>query len=110
MKHCGFCDRDVRALNRARRCNDCASVHNKSEAQRGALVSHYLRYEDDVAAQLVVAAWPDGATLEVIADAMGVTRERVRQIEERALRRLYLRMRVAGVELEDLQQLLRRCA
>ncbi len=39
----------------------------------------------------VVAAHPDGVTLETVAGLLNVTRERVRQIEERALARLAAR-------------------
>jgi hypothetical protein len=54
------------------------------------LVDRTTPYEQDVAAQLFVATFPgpEGATLEVVALAMGISRERVRQIEEKALRKL----------------------
>ena len=57
------------------------------------LVDRVTPYEEDVAAQLFVAAFPGGATLEAVALAMGISRERVRQIEERAL----TSVRVSGV-------------
>ena len=41
-------------------------------------------------------------TLEEIADELGVTRERVRQIEKMALQKLRIRLRRYGLELEDL--------
>lgn len=43
------------------------------------------RYADDPAARAFVAAHPGGATLEEVGAAFGVTREAIRQIEERAL-------------------------
>lgn len=41
-------------------------------------------------------------TLEEIADMMGITRERVRQIEKKALAKLRIRLRKRGLELDDL--------
>lgn len=41
-------------------------------------------------------------TLEEIADIMGVTRERVRQIEAKALRKLRRRLALEGLTLDDL--------
>ena len=45
-------------------------------------------FEEDEACQKFIEAHPGGATLGEIADYMGVTRERVRQIEFGALRKL----------------------
>lgn len=41
-------------------------------------------------------------TLEEIADIMGVTRERVRQIEARALIKMRKRLRLRGIKPEDI--------
>lgn len=41
----------------------------------------------------VIARNPDGATLEQIGEILGVTRERVRQIERKAMRRMPRRVR-----------------
>ena len=41
-------------------------------------------------------------TLEEIADCMGITRERVRQIETKALRKLARQLRLRGINPEDL--------
>ena len=41
-------------------------------------------------------------TLEEIADIMGCTRERVRQIEQRALMKLRKRLRAKGIQADDL--------
>lgn len=40
-------------------------------------------------------------TLEEIADIMGITRERVRQIEAKALRKMAKRLRLMGIKPED---------
>lgn len=47
-----------------------------------------LPFEDDPEAQRFVEENPSGATLSEIGACLGVTRERVRQIEEEALRKL----------------------
>jgi hypothetical protein len=52
------------------------------------IVDKVTRYEDDIACQLFVATFPDGATLDMIAQAIGVSRERVRQIETIAFAKL----------------------
>lgn len=41
-------------------------------------------------------------TLEEIAECMGITRERVRQIETKALRKLARQLRARGINPEDL--------
>lgn len=46
-------------------------------------------------------------TLEEIADRMGMSRERVRQIEESALRKCRKRLRALGVSAEDFFSTLR---
>ena len=46
---------------------------------------------------------PDlGATLEEIGQALGVTRERARQIEAAALRKLRVRCEAEGIDLADM--------
>lgn len=47
-----------------------------------------LEWEEHVECQKIVAEHPDGMTLEEVGEVLGVTRERVRQIESAALRKL----------------------
>lgn len=56
------------------------------------LIDKHTRYEDDYACRLFVHMNPRGQTLAVVGEALGVSRERVRQIEERALRKLQKRL------------------
>lgn len=71
------------------------------------LIDAATRYEDDPHAQAFVASHPDGATLEEVSVHFGLTRERVRQIEERALRSLVLRLQLMGISADDVGELLR---
>lgn len=57
-----------------------------------------LEWEDDPGAQAFLAQHPGGATLEEVAAALGVTRERVRQIEEIAMRKCRREAERLGVE------------
>ena len=57
-------------------------------------------YEQDVACQIVVAAHPGGMMLEEVAEVMGLTRERVRQIIATVSRRAQM-MRGPQVEFSD---------
>jgi DNA-directed RNA polymerase sigma subunit (sigma70/sigma32) len=55
---------------------------------KSGVVSSSTRYEDDPAAQIFVSAFPEGAVWEAVGEALGVSRQRVIQIETQALRRL----------------------
>ncbi len=45
-------------------------------------------YENDLDCQALVEANPDGMTLEQVGEVLGLTRERVRQIEHAALEKI----------------------
>lgn len=67
------------------RCTACRRVRVRAFDAR---VHPTLPFELDVAAQRFVEDHPNGATLEEIGAALGLTRERVRQIEEIALAKI----------------------
>lgn len=97
---CHVCKR-VPAIGRSTRCLGCRGLH---VVPQGSLVSHTTRFADDLAARMIAAR--GGATLELCGAALGLTRERVRQIEEAARRKLEPRLRLAGVGAEDVARIL----
>ena len=78
------------------------ATYEAARERAGAIVDGTTRYADDIAAQLCVAAFPGGMELEEIGEAMGMSRQRVQQIEAQALESLRRRLRLAGVRAEDL--------
>lgn len=66
------------------------SQTGKARSSRGRAFDSWLdlEWKDDKQAQKVVDENPDGMTLEQVGNVLGVTRERVRQIEVIALRKL----------------------
>lgn len=105
---CASCKRVVgvpqlsRTARCCERCTESGAVHLGRAIDRGATVHPMLPFAEDAAAQAFVEQHPGGATLEVCGDALGVTRERLRQIESKALKRLRKRCRLAGITAEDL--------
>jgi len=88
----------------ARRTQRAAAM----ESIAGVRISTETRYEDDLDAQRLVAEHPDGMTLDQVGVTMGVTRERIRQIEAKALESLALRCQLAGITREDVLEMLSR--
>lgn len=83
--------------------------HAKAKAREsvaGVHIDATTPFADDAEAQRLVAEHPDGMTLEQVGDVLGVTRERIRQIEAAALKSLRLRCALAGIEPEDVAQML----
>ncbi len=65
-----------------------------------------MPWSEDVASQEFVEAHRGGATLEEVGEELGLTRERVRQIEAVALRKLVPRLALVGVEPDDVAAML----
>lgn len=65
-----------------------------------------LPFAADPWARAFVAQHPSGATLEVVGDALGLCRERVRQVEESALRKFRASASRLGLDLSELVQTL----
>lgn len=75
---------------------------------RESSISPHTSYDDDPACQAIVEANPDGIDNADIAEHMGISRERVRQLVERALASLRARCVLAGITPEDLAAVLAR--
>lgn len=58
----------------------------------------HTRWEHDDKVRALVAASPDGMTLDAVGAYFGITRERARQLEFLALRKL----RIRGIDLKQL--------
>lgn len=70
--------------------------------KRDALCDDSLSFEADPYAVLFVKLHPHGATLEEVASMFDITRERVRQIEARALHKLAMVCEERGISLASL--------
>lgn len=107
-RSCTVCARavSVEAATKSGRCADCATVHLNGRHMSAATVHPTLPFAQDDAAQRFVETHPDGGTLEEVGAALGITRERARQVEAIALKRLVLRCRVAGITREDIGAIL----
>lgn len=89
--------RDGSAVVKRKTCSSCGRPgHDRRSCGRLYAASstrafdpwHDLEWEEHGAARRVVSEHPDGMTLEEVGKVLGVTRERVRQIEADALRKL----------------------
>lgn len=64
------------------------------------IVDHGTRYADDPAAQMVASC--GGLPQAAVAEALGISRERVRQIEQAAIAKMPRELRLAGITPDDL--------
>lgn len=81
-----------------RKCSCCGDTgHDRRSCSISKSVSprskefnpwHDLEYHEDFVVQDIVKKHPDGMTLEQVGSALGITRERVRQIEVAALHKM----------------------
>lgn len=62
----------------------------RREAKAGPLIDKDTRYEDDFACRVFVHMYPHGQSLIMIGDVLKLSRERVRQIEAKALKKLLI--------------------
>lgn len=91
---------------KALRCAQCARSDLSRVTPPELRHWHELPWEDDEAAQYVVASHPEGLPFEHVGELMGITRQRVEQIERQALARLgawgrsVLRAVAHGIEAE----------
>lgn len=59
-----------------------------------------IPWEQDAQARLLVAAYPDGLSMEAIALVMGLTRERIRQIEAAAIHKARVAAARLGLDID----------
>lgn len=69
-------------------------------------IDGHTPWSDDERCRALVESHPDGMTLHEVGVAFGVSRERIRQIEEIALKRLLARCELAGISREDVGAML----
>lgn len=106
LRHpCARCGAPHTARLTRDRCSACRGLHSRPT---GAVVDATTRYEADVAAQLFVDAFPDGASTRVVGLALGVSRESVRLVEAVALEKLRRVMAARGWDAADLLRWLGR--
>lgn len=79
-----------------------AHVSTGEPGAPGSWTWHALDYEDDVWAQDFVRKHPRGASLEAVADALGMTRERVSQLQDE----IFAKLRAARDASAQIRELL----
>lgn len=108
-RRCTACGRELAPTehrsNWTGRGRCCRSEGNITQGPRAALaiVTPGARYVDDVGARLFVLHFPDGATLECVALAIGVTKERARQLEALALDHCVAALESAGFDADEIR-------
>ena len=85
---------------RHKRCAGCVGMHSREDT----LCDPSSRFLDDPWA--VEIASRGGCTLEIVGEVLGITRERVRQIEYAACKHLHARLLLVGVTPEDVREML----
>lgn len=109
QRRCSVCGRTASVgeiLTRGRGvCWDCRDEGHAPRADMAALVvvTRGARYRDDVGAQLFVSHFVGGASDYAVGLAFGLTRQRVAQIQQRAIDRLVRAAKRLGVDLAALR-------
>lgn len=99
---CAICSCPLGHRSRSTRCGEHKSWRPTPDE---ALVDHgETRFDDDPWA--VEIASRGGATLTIVAHALAITRERVRQIEQSALKKLIPRLALVGIGRDDIARIL----
>lgn len=88
----------------ARRCSRCYACRWGKDA--GVAERLDRPWHEDAASREFVDAHPGGALLEDVAVELGLTRERIRQIEAVALRKLAMRLPLVGIVEADVLAML----
>jgi len=78
--------RALKSPPQSRRCSGCKNYHRLKDGDW--IVNPTTRYEDDPAARLFVLMFPEGAHGDIVGEALGISHQRVSQIEKTAFRRL----------------------
>jgi hypothetical protein len=100
---CSLCGELAEHLTRSGRCERCTRAQQRtSERARGATVHPTLPFEKDIDARAWVICHPEGGTLEEVGSALGVTRERIRQLESLALGKLRRACLREGIDAQEL--------
>ena len=89
----------ARGLSREQAC--ALPLEAQAMRRTDGAISHFTRYADDPDAQAIVAAHPDGMSLELVGAYLGVTRERARTLEAQALKKIAALLALDGVRERD---------